>query len=265
MEDLSRYNAEGTQLRKAQLRMLDILIEVDKICKKHNITYWLDSGTLLGAVRHGGFIPWDDDLDIFIMRKDYKRLRSVLQAELPDNLAFQDDSTEKNYCVKVGKVRDLHSKMVESESNSIAHKLKYQGLFIDIIPLEPMYSAKQKKFIEFFYGRAYRRIHNFTDSTWEKAIAYLIWIPANIMVGTVRLLTKIIKPKTLGRVFGWTCTYTMVDEADILPCKPIVFEGHTFPGPNKPDVVLRKIYGDYMQIPPEDKRAVHSSEIIFYD
>ena len=59
MEDYSKYNGEGTQLRKAQLCMLNILVEIDKICRKHNIPYWLDSGTLLGAVRHGGFIPWD--------------------------------------------------------------------------------------------------------------------------------------------------------------------------------------------------------------
>ena len=66
-EDFSKYNGEGTMLRKAQLRMLDILVEVDKVCKRHNIPYWVDYGTLLGAVRHGGFIPWDDDLDISMM------------------------------------------------------------------------------------------------------------------------------------------------------------------------------------------------------
>ena len=82
-EDFSKYNGEGTILRKAQLRMLDMLIEVDKICRKYNIQYWLDFGTLLGAVRHQGFIPWDDDLDICVLRKDYKRLRKVLIAELP--------------------------------------------------------------------------------------------------------------------------------------------------------------------------------------
>lgn len=87
-EDFSKYNGEGTTLRKAQLRMLDILIEVDKICRKHNIPYWLDSGTLLGAVRHGGFIPWDDDMDICVMRKDYKLLKKYLSEELSDKFCF---------------------------------------------------------------------------------------------------------------------------------------------------------------------------------
>ena len=97
-EDLSKYNPEGSTLRKAQLRMLNILIEVDKICRKHKIEYFLDSGTLLGAVRHGGFIPWDDDLDIAIRREDWHKLRIALQNELPANLCYHDwtnDSKQK--------------------------------------------------------------------------------------------------------------------------------------------------------------------------
>lgn len=59
-----KYNPDGSLLRNAQLRMLEILIDFDRVCRKHDIKYWLSSGTLLGAVRHGGFIPWDDDLDV---------------------------------------------------------------------------------------------------------------------------------------------------------------------------------------------------------
>lgn len=79
-----RFNPEGSKLRQMQLRMLDILTEVDSICKKHGISYWLSSGTLIGALRHDGFIPWDDDLDIEMMRDDYLRLMKVLPQELPE-------------------------------------------------------------------------------------------------------------------------------------------------------------------------------------
>lgn len=79
------------------MRMLDILIEVDRICRKHNIRYWLSSGTLIGAVRHKGFIPWDDDLDIEMLLPDYKRLMKVLPEELPENLALQSQDTDPNY------------------------------------------------------------------------------------------------------------------------------------------------------------------------
>ena len=67
------YNPEGSTLRKAQLRMLEILGHVDRVCRENNITWWMDYGTLLGAVRHGGFIPWDDDTDICMPIEDYKR------------------------------------------------------------------------------------------------------------------------------------------------------------------------------------------------
>ena len=97
MEDFAKYNGEGTPLRKAQLCMLNILIEIDRICRKHDIPYWLDSGTLLGAVRHGGFIPWDDDVDIAIMRSDYPRLKEYLTEELPKDLILQDSINEPNY------------------------------------------------------------------------------------------------------------------------------------------------------------------------
>lgn len=66
-----RYNPDGSTLRRQQLRMLEMLQYIDVICKKHNIKYWLTSGTLLGAVRHGGFIPWDDDLDIEMLKEDF--------------------------------------------------------------------------------------------------------------------------------------------------------------------------------------------------
>ena len=84
-----RFNPEGSLLRRQQMRMLEILLEVDKICKKHDIPYWLSSGTLIGAMRHDGFIPWDDDLDIEMLRKDYVRLMAVLPKELPSWLALR--------------------------------------------------------------------------------------------------------------------------------------------------------------------------------
>src|SRR5690554_6780661 len=96
-EDFSEINGDGTLLRKAQLRVLDMFIEVDGICRKHGIEYWLMGGTLLGAARHGGFIPWDDDMDICILHKDLKKLRKALIAELSAQYAVQDRTTDKNY------------------------------------------------------------------------------------------------------------------------------------------------------------------------
>lgn len=110
-------SARDTPLRQAQLIMLRILRIIDWACRKHGITYWLDGGTLLGAVRHSGFIPWDDDLDIAMPRKEFERFAVIAQQELPDDLFFQTATTDANYHYVLPKVRDRNSRMVEDVDN----------------------------------------------------------------------------------------------------------------------------------------------------
>ena len=261
-EDFSKYNGEGTILRKAQLRMLDILIEVDKICRKHNITYWLDGGTCLGAVRHKGFIPWDDDIDISVMRKDYKRLRKLLQEELPANIVFQDESTDRHYPSKMGKVRDRHSYFEEQE---VKKTLKEQGIFIDIFILEKG-NVNIKSFVDFFYGRSFRRLRGHSGNKGEYIIALLMWPFANLLVFMVRLFGFLVSSDHL--IYGYgipTLRKYQLHASDYFPPKPIVFEGHEFMAPADPDAYLKRLFGNYMQIPPEDKRRVHAAEIRFFD
>jgi lipopolysaccharide cholinephosphotransferase len=262
MEDFSKYNGEGTALRKAQLRMLDILIEVDKICRRHNITYWLDGGTCLGAVRHSGFIPWDDDLDIAVMRTDYKKLCNILKKELPDNLIFQDASTEKYYPCVFAKVRDKKSFLCDPAWNP---KTKEQGLYIDIFPFERG-NATLKKFIEFFYGRAFRRLHNFSTSKTEYIIALLMYPFSLLLVFFARISGKFTFKKSMINAYGTPVPrFYSHKYSSMLPVCTIIFEGQNFPAPANPDAYLRELYGDYMQIPPESQRIVHSTKIEFYD
>ena len=128
----ARFNPDGSLLRRQQLRMLELLIEVDRICKKHNISYWLSSGTLIGAARHKGFIPWDDDLDIEMLLPDYNRLMKVLPRELPDTMALQSVKTDPNYFFFYSKVRDRRSFL--AESNRYDRVWKERGIYIDIFP-----------------------------------------------------------------------------------------------------------------------------------
>ena len=129
-----RFNPDGSLLRRQQLRMLELLEVIDVICRKHQIPYWLSSGTLIGAARHKGFIPWDDDLDIEMLRSDYLRLLKVLPQELPDNLALQTNETDPNYIFIYGKLRDKDSHL--EETNSYDRIFHYTGIYIDIFPLE---------------------------------------------------------------------------------------------------------------------------------
>lgn len=257
-EDFSKYNGENTILRKAQLRMLEILIEVDKICKKHNISYWLDGGTLLGAVRHGGFIPWDDDLDIAILRKDYEKLRKILPKELPEQFVFEDWKNNKNFSMKHAKVRDKNSYF---EDPSWKEKDCLQGIYIDIFPKEKVISHKWRKKIDYFYGRVFRRLHGFNDSKVEFFIACLIWIPSYCAASISQMFSNLFGKDNLGQPFGGIAMYHICKKSTIFPLKNILFESMTFPAPNNEHQYLTYQYGNYMQIPPEEKRAIHATKI----
>jgi len=261
-EDFSKYNGEGTVLRKAQMRMLEILIEVDKICRKHNITYWLDFGTLLGAVRHGGFIPWDDDLDISVPRKDYLRLCKILKKELPDNLIFQDETTDKFYPLKFAKVRDRCSYL---EDIGISQKVKEKGIYIDIFPIERG-TLKLKNAIDFFYGRSFRRLRHHSGGKLEYIISLTMYPFASCLVFLARMFNFLISDNLL--IYGYgvpTVNKYQLHKKDLIPVKQVFFENHIFSSPSNPDAYLRELYGNYMQIPPEEKRATHATKIEIYD
>ncbi len=139
-EDLSHYNNEGTVLRRAQMKMLFILIIVVDIFEKYNVPYWLDYGTLLGAVRHNGFIPWDDDLDITIPIEYYTIASKILSENLPNDLVLQSKENTKNYPNSHLKVRDIHSIYVEEGYEFFEHR----GIFIDIFPAKRTNRTIQK-------------------------------------------------------------------------------------------------------------------------
>ena len=131
MINITDFNAEGTDLRKQQLVMLDMLVYFDSVCKENNITYWLSSGNLLGAVRHNGFIPWDDDVDVMMMRKDYIKLEKILAKDLRYN--FQTYKNDFFYTIPYAKLRDKKSEVSEHGRDK---DYKYKGIFIDVFYLE---------------------------------------------------------------------------------------------------------------------------------
>lgn len=260
MEDLSRYNPEGSTLRKAQLRMLSILIEVDKIFHKNNIPYFLHGGTLLGAARHGGFIPWDDDLDIAVLQKDIPKIRKILSTELPDNLSYQDIRTDYNYYMVISKVRDKNSLFEEQHTERLIEK----GLYIDLIPIEPVVNQRIKDVIDFVYIRSLRGIHNYSNRFIEKFLGYLCFPFIRLAVALCRGWVKCFPSHKWGNAYGWM-TPRHFDEDMIFPLNTMKFEGYEFASPARPDIFLTTNYGDYMQIPPEDKRVTHMATITFLD
>ena len=260
MEDLSVYNPEGSMLRSAQKRMLEILKAVDSIFAKHHIDYYLDGGTLLGAIRHGGFIPWDDDLDISVRREDYPKIKKILIEELPDNLVFQDRYTDWNFPLVIAKVRMKNTYLYEDVWTD---RLKERGLYIDIIPMEKIPSWSWKKKLDYLYGHCIRGIHNYTNLL-DKICCYVLFPIAWLFVKVTRIVNHFLSSGQVADIYGWKPTGCYMAK-DVFPVKRMKFEGVDVYVPNNPDAVLTALFGDYMQIPPKEKRAIHANKIEFYD
>jgi lipopolysaccharide cholinephosphotransferase len=261
-EDLSSYNAPGTPLRMAQLRMLEIVMVVHEICTKHNIRYWIDYGTLLGAVRHGGFIPWDDDLDISILKSDIKKFTEAMQSHLPENYAYQDWKNERKLTFKVIKIRDKHSYYEDGIYQK--GELNYDGIFIDVFPVEYVPSKQWKMAVDYYHGRAFRRIRGKKVPLHEKLISYCMYPFTSALVVFSRLVSATVKSNLFMNTYAGLNLNCAHLNTTIFPLKKISFEGQTFYAPNNPDKYLREIYGDYMTIPPASKRETHALTIQIY-
>ena len=138
-------------IKKIQIVELRILKIFDDICQRNNLNYFLLAGTLLGAIRHKGFIPWDDDVDVIMPRGDFEKLAKIVQKELPEDLFWQDIHTDNfpHFRTLFGKIRDKNSQM---EKNDNYHT----GVFLDIFILEkvssnPEIASTQKKYLSFLY------------------------------------------------------------------------------------------------------------------
>lgn len=257
MEDFSEYNGEGTTLRKMQLRILDIMVEIDRICRKHNIKYWLDGGTLLGAVRHGGFIPWDDDLDIAMMHDDYVKFIEIAPKELPESLLLQTPELDSSYKVEICKVRDKNSFFVTQHDDFTKDYSK--GLYVDIFDVVPYPKVKKSLLKPLMKWMA--KTHFFFkikhDITLKNHIATITFPILNIALQGIWCILCL-KPKTkIGKNKFYNTYGTYYEPDAIFPISDISFEGKTLMAPNNPDSVLKSIFGDYMQIPPKEKRVTH--------
>lgn len=256
-ENLREYNTEGSELRKLQLKMLEILTIVTNIADKHNIPYWLSGGTLLGAARHQGFIPWDDDIDIELLRSDWLKLHKVLRQELPADLYLQTPA-DKGYRLLFSKVRDRNSVVCEEDDELDRYDEK--GVFIDIFPEERGYKWL-KTIVDFFYGRAFRRLKRgqaFRSFRFffEYSISLILYPIGFALMWLTRAVCAITKPNNILHSYGIGNT-TNHNASYMFPVGKIEFERIRFSAPKNVDAYLKKQYGNYMEIPPIEKRATH--------
>jgi len=253
-------------LRKAQLIMLDMLIEFDAVCKKHQLKYWLDSGTLLGAVRHQGFIPWDDDIDISMPVEDYNKFLKIARSELSSEIFFQTSKTDENFKFDYIKLRSNKASIVEfhEKDKSIAY---HQGVFIDIFPMLTIDNTEENKKL---YDSTLKEIRNVSstslhtpngkDDPVKRAtlVASLNQKHQGWESNKIKAKTKVIYGGEMPDVAAW------FDIEKVFPLTTIEFEGHSFPIPHNPSHYLDAIYSfDYRQLPPKNKRITHAHKIDF--
>ena len=176
------FNKENDVLAKAQKIELDMLIEVHKVCVENDITYWLEGGTLLGAIRHGGFIPWDDDIDIAMDRKNFEKFLKVAPSKLPEGLFLQHPSTDPGFDIEMIKVRKDGTKIVEKGQNF--EEPYHQGIFIDIILCDYF---KYGWFVKFMrWGNGFREQRNkYKKGSFKRILATIyingvMWLPWRI-------------------------------------------------------------------------------------
>lgn len=260
MEDLSHYNPEGSVLRKAQMKMIDMLEVFAGICDKHNINYWIACGTLLGARRHGGFIPWDDDLDLVVLQSDYDKLILALSKELPEDLKLQARSTDKRYRFYYARLRDTNSRLYSKK----ADLYDYRGIFIDIFFIEPAPPMLLKKTIDKFLLSEMR----VANAKSFRKIKYKIMVNC---LPIVRLLIKLIrnyykhvsKIKKYTYSFG-TYVYPTFNIDHFYPVSEIMFEGKKYKAPSDVDGYLTDNFdANFMVIPKEEDRHTHAKKIEF--
>lgn len=259
-ENFSKYNGEETTLRKAQLRLLDMLVVFDDICKKHDIPYFISGGTCLGAIRHRGFIPWDDDIDIDVWHTDYQRLKVILPKELPSYYVMQTVETDKTFYRLFMKIVDMNSKVIYPE-NTHREKLLNQGLSVDIFPLNKTLSYYLKFQFDRVYATPFKLIRVHGTSLPLLVLSYFLFPLSLIMKPFIELLNKFAPKEKISHALGTKMTPKLC-YSECFPPKEILFEGKIFLGPAKPHEYLLSLYGEsYMLIPHESKRAVHALRI----
>ena len=255
----ARFNPEGSLLRRQQMIMLEMVTELDRICKKHDIPYFLYGGTLLGALRHNGFIPWDDDLDVGLLRKDYLRLMKVLPMELPDHIALQNNDTDKNYFYFFAKLRHKHSLM--EEECKYDEVFQERGIFIDIFPFDKM-RLWTHLLAEPLQGHTFKIFRTSKDRTKAmRKIRAITWCNRHVTFPILRGVSKLTCGKTLTYDYGIPF-HIIYDEKDIFPLTTHDFEGVQLSVPGNSDGMLRKQFGDYMQLPDLAHLQSHTSRLV---
>lgn len=246
--------------------LLDILIYVDEICRRHQLRYYLVGGTLIGAVRHGGFIPWDDDIDISMPRDDYERFINLCKVELPTHLIVKNYLTDSLSMYNFLKVENINTISIEKD---VLHLGCRGGVGIDVFPLDGIsknYFLRILHFEAVHVLRFLRHAH-YVDISSKinpfKKIVYSLLQRAfsfRFILSTMDRLCKLKRyneSKLVCNFYGAWGRREIVPKVIFGAPVNVEFEQHSFLAPSQKELYLKRLYNDYMTLPPVEKRVGH--------
>lgn len=237
------------QLRALQMRELDMLLEVDRICQKYQLRYYLIGGSALGAVRHGGFIPWDDDVDIAIPRHDYERFLGVCSKELSDTYYLQTYKGQPHFPFSYAKVNMHNTTFIEPAWQRLK---MHHGVFIDVFPLD---------------GVPERRVFRTAqDILFKLARRLPVGVSKHITFWRSLAMDWIISRVSTDKADNWANRVggprEIMDRATFGTPRFMEFEGHQLPVPERCEKYLTNMYGNYMELPSPEQRHGHNPLVV---
>lgn len=256
------------EVRDYQVAQLELMKMVDKLCTEQRLTYYMIGGTLLGAVRHKGFIPWDPDIDIAMPREDYEKLREYFACNKSDRYFYQHYSTEKNHSKSHALIRIKNSHVVLKTKMRL--KPSCDGIYLDIFPLDyapcdrklqekQMNGIKRLKKLNYYKAAWFYRY----NSAFKKLGKYAV----SVLLSPISFLFINKKVDAIMRKYNDQDSAYLVSMAShysywkqLMPKEiygepqRILFEGLSLCAPAMVEEYLTRIYGDYMKLPPEEER-----------
>ena len=263
---------EINDLKRIQLQILDY---IDNFCKKNDIKYWLDSGTLLGAARHKGYIPWDDDIDIGMLRKDYEKFKKLFNINNTSNYKLHCIENDKNWYYPFGKILDENTIMYEPDKKSGIKSSVFVDLFVyDNAPDDDKELKRMYKKRNLFYKLNTLQVSKhfvLPEKQKYNLLRYPIWLLFQLFPRGY-FIRKSIKnskkynnknTKYIGN-FSGSVQKIKCEKELFQDFIELEFEGKMYPAPIGYKEWLTSFYGDYMKLPPKENQVSHHRFEAYY-
>lgn len=249
-----------------KIRLLEIIDEVDRLCRENDLRYFLIGGSMLGAVRHKGMIPWDDDIDIGMPREDYELFKAIATEKMSSRYRFVDNGIDSEYHYFFGKVYHQETTLVEYED-----PFYLGGVFVDIFPLDGMPESDKRRELHFRNFSMWlqlsrlvstKNVHSKTafKRFAEKLIKKIFSLSFCLNVcNRIARRYKFSSSEYVANLGGAWGRKEITHKKNFAFAEDTDFEGKTLSIPAGYDNILKEVYGDYMKLPPEEKRVSHHS------